>query len=207
MLTFAGYFLLSDSLNTTVTVIATLQNSIVAYDTLELTYLLIVGIAAQGAGMYAFWWVQKRYGLSTKTMFNAVAVGIILLDGWGMIGIWTQNFGFHHTWEVWVCSYHRHPSPELATYDHTGIPNLLRSLRLPLVLVLADHDLRGDAPRQRIPLLQPFQHHGQNLCFYWSDRVLCHHRCNSRWEQLNALLLPVCSKPGQLHLPSLLRRS
>jgi MFS-type transporter involved in bile tolerance (Atg22 family) len=42
-----GYFLLGDSLNTTVTVIATLQNTIVAYNTLELTYLLIVGIAAQ----------------------------------------------------------------------------------------------------------------------------------------------------------------
>lgn len=42
-----GYFLLGDSLNTTVTVISTLQNTIVAYNTLELTYLLIVGIAAQ----------------------------------------------------------------------------------------------------------------------------------------------------------------
>jgi len=72
-----GYFLLGDSLNTTVTVIATLQNSIVSYNTLELTYLIIVGIAAQ-------------------------AVGIIVLDIWGMIGVWTQKFGFHHTWEVWV---------------------------------------------------------------------------------------------------------
>lgn len=35
-------------------------------------------------------------------MFMAVAVGIVLLDGWGMIGIWTQAFGFHKTWEVWV---------------------------------------------------------------------------------------------------------
>ena len=43
----SGYFLLGDSLNTTVTVIATLQNSIVAYNTLQLTYLLIVGIASQ----------------------------------------------------------------------------------------------------------------------------------------------------------------
>lgn len=97
-----GYFLLGDSLNTTVTVIATLQNEIVAYNTLQLTYLLIVGIAAQGVGILAFWFVQKRFQLSTKTMFNAVAVGIILLDGWGMIGIWTQRFGFHHKWEVWV---------------------------------------------------------------------------------------------------------
>lgn len=36
-------------------------------------------------------------------MFNTIAVGIILLDGWGMIGIWTNKFGFHNTWEVWVC--------------------------------------------------------------------------------------------------------
>ncbi|RMJ28026.1 autophagy protein Atg22 [Aspergillus sp. HF37] len=97
-----GYFLLGDSLNTTVTVIATLQNSVVAYNTLQLTYLLIVGIAAQAVGIYTFWSVQQRYKLGTKTMFNAIAVGIILLDGWGMIGIWTQRFGFHHVWEVWL---------------------------------------------------------------------------------------------------------
>jgi hypothetical protein len=45
-------------LNTTVTVIATLQNSIVSYNTLELAYLLIVGIAIQAIGIYAFWWAQ-----------------------------------------------------------------------------------------------------------------------------------------------------
>lgn len=74
-----GYFLLGDSLNTTVTVIATLQNEIVAYDTLELTYLLLVGIAAQAVGIYSFWWIQQRFGYGTKTMFTAVMVGIILL--------------------------------------------------------------------------------------------------------------------------------
>lgn len=51
-----GYFLLGDSLNTTVTVIGTLQNEIVAYNTLQLTYLLIVGIAAQAVGI----WVCSR---------------------------------------------------------------------------------------------------------------------------------------------------
>jgi hypothetical protein len=89
----AGYFLLGDSLNTTVTVIGTLQSEIVAYNTLQLTYLLIVGIAAQAVGIWTFWHVQKRYQLSTKTMFNVVAVGIIVLDGWGMIGNWTDQFG------------------------------------------------------------------------------------------------------------------
>ncbi|KAK0118239.1 hypothetical protein ONS95_012542 [Cadophora gregata] len=97
-----GYFLLGDSLNTTVTVIGTLQNSIVAYNTLELTYVLIVGITAQAIGIYTFWWAQQKWRLSTKTMFNIVAFNIIILDCWGMIGIWTQKFGFHHLWEVWA---------------------------------------------------------------------------------------------------------
>lgn len=98
----AGYFLLGDSLNTTVTVIGTLQNEIVAYNSLQLTYLLIVGIAAQAVGIGAFWRIQKSYGLSTKTMVMVVAICIVLLDGWGMVGIWTQRFGFHNKWEVWV---------------------------------------------------------------------------------------------------------
>ncbi|KAL7948510.1 autophagy-related protein 22-like protein [Trichoderma barbatum] len=98
----AGYFLLGDSLNTTVTVISTLQNQVVSYNTLTLTYLLIVGIVAQGVGIGVFWLIQKKFNLSAKTMFNAVMVSIILLDGWGMIGNWTDKFGFHNEWEVWV---------------------------------------------------------------------------------------------------------
>ena len=94
--------MLSDSLNTTVTVIATLQNSVVSYNTLKLNYLLLVGIAAQLAGIAGFWLVQKRFKLSTKTMFDAVMLGIVLLDGWGMIGIWTHKFGFHHEYEFWL---------------------------------------------------------------------------------------------------------
>jgi MFS-type transporter involved in bile tolerance (Atg22 family) len=35
-------------------------------------------------------------------VFNVVAASIILLDLWGMIGIWTSNFGFHNKWEVWI---------------------------------------------------------------------------------------------------------
>ncbi|KAI8675818.1 Autophagy-related protein [Fusarium keratoplasticum] len=102
LLYLVGYFLLGDSLNTTVTVISTLQNSIVAYNTLQLTYLLIVGIAAQAVGILAFWTIQKRYKFDTKAMFNTIAFCIVLLDGWGMIGIWTNRFGFHNLWEVWV---------------------------------------------------------------------------------------------------------
>lgn len=97
-----GYFLLGDSLNTTVTVVATLQYEVVSYQTLTLTYLYIVGIAAQLIGIYGFWTIQKKFKLSTKVMFDAVMVGILFLDGWGMIGVWTNKFGFHNAWEFWL---------------------------------------------------------------------------------------------------------
>lgn len=73
-----------------------------SYDTLTLTYVLIVGIAAQAVGIYVFWYVQRRFRIGSKAMFNTIAIGIIILDGWGMIGIWTQSFGFHHIWEIWL---------------------------------------------------------------------------------------------------------
>ena len=97
-----GYFLLGDSLNTTVTVIATLQNQVVSYNTLTLTYLLIVGIFTQAVGIGSFWLIQKYFKLSAKTMFNAVMVFIVLLDSWGMVGNWTGRFGFHNKWEIWM---------------------------------------------------------------------------------------------------------
>jgi MFS-type transporter involved in bile tolerance (Atg22 family) len=96
LLYLVGFFILSDSLNTTVSVIGTLQNAITAYSSLTLAYLLIVGIAAQLVGIGGFWMIQKRYRLSTKTMFSVIVVSICILDGWGAIGIWTQRFGFHH---------------------------------------------------------------------------------------------------------------
>lgn len=71
---------MGDSLNTTVTVIATLQNTVVSYDTLTLTYLLLLGIGAQAIGIYGFWWIQQRFWVGTKAMFTAVMIGIILLS-------------------------------------------------------------------------------------------------------------------------------
>ncbi|KAF9466646.1 autophagy-related protein 22-like protein [Collybia nuda] len=108
------YFLMGDVLNTTVTVVGTLQNSVVSYSTLQLTLLLIVGIVSQGLGIYLFWRVQRRYKISTKAMlsFNVFWImvccicsslyGERILTVWGLIGVHTNKFGFKHIWEIWL---------------------------------------------------------------------------------------------------------
>ncbi|KAF8318364.1 MFS general substrate transporter [Clavulina sp. PMI_390] len=114
------YFLLGDVLNTTVTVIGTLQNSLVVYSTLQLTYLLLVGIATQmkgrfliqtssarqlvssGCYFFGFWFVQQRFKIPTKSMLLFNAFWILILTLWGFIGIWSPNFGFKHVWEIWL---------------------------------------------------------------------------------------------------------
>ncbi|KZO91552.1 hypothetical protein CALVIDRAFT_568118 [Calocera viscosa TUFC12733] len=96
------YFLMGDALNTTLTVVGTLQNELVSYSTLQLTYLLIVGIFTQLVGIYAFWSVQKRFKLSTKTMLIFNCIWIIVMALWGLIGVWTPNFGFKNVWEIWA---------------------------------------------------------------------------------------------------------
>lgn len=54
-----GYFFLGDSLNTAVTVISTLQNQVVGYNTLTLTYLLIVNIVAQATASAHSGWLKN----------------------------------------------------------------------------------------------------------------------------------------------------
>ena len=41
------------------------QNSVVTYNTLELTYLLLVGIAAQGVGIYSFCTLVEHFHVCT----------------------------------------------------------------------------------------------------------------------------------------------
>ncbi|KAN0120753.1 Autophagy-related protein 22-like protein, partial [Russula decolorans] len=96
------FFLMGDVLNTTVTVVATLQNSVVSYSTLQLTLLLLVGIITQALGAYLFWLVQKKFSISTKRMLLFNVFWILVLTIWGLIGVHTNKIGYKHVWEVWL---------------------------------------------------------------------------------------------------------
>lgn len=93
---------MGDSLNTTITVVVTLQSEVMKYDFISLNYLNMVGWGAQFFGIYAAWHLQRKYNISSRTMWIAVSFCIVVLDVWGMIGIWNQRIGYHNTWEFWL---------------------------------------------------------------------------------------------------------
>lgn len=96
------YFLLGDALNTTITIVSTLQNQVQNFNSLILAYLLLVSVAAQAAGVYAYWLVQHRYKIGTKTMLNIASAAVVLMTIYGFAGIWSRDIGFHSRWEFWV---------------------------------------------------------------------------------------------------------
>ncbi len=93
---------MSDSFNTTITVVVTLQSEVLEYNMIKLNYLNMVGWGSQFFGVYGYWYLQRKYGLSSKTLWVACSSCIVLLDAWGMVGIWTTKIGFHHPWEFWL---------------------------------------------------------------------------------------------------------
>ena len=107
-------------------------------------------------------------------MFNVIAFSIILLDGWGMIGIWTNQFGFHNAWEVWVSrafqSFAGMPNHSI----YIGIPSILWAVYLPLVQLLPNHDLGSHSPRPRVLVFQPVQHHRQDIIIHRSTCLKRH---------------------------------
>ncbi|KAK0534398.1 hypothetical protein OC842_002661 [Tilletia horrida] len=95
------YFLLSDTLNTAITVISTLQNDAAAFSATVLNELLIVGIVAETVGIFGLWLVQKHYGVSTVNAFRWVIFWIVILMVWGFVGIFTDKLGYHNQIEFW----------------------------------------------------------------------------------------------------------
>ena len=94
--------MLGDAFNTTVIVVQTLQAQVLDFNIIQLAEVNMVALLGQSFGIYTYWKIQQRWGINTKSMLSAVAIGIVALDVWGMIGIWTQKIGYHHRWEFWL---------------------------------------------------------------------------------------------------------
>ncbi|KAH8987572.1 MFS general substrate transporter, partial [Lactarius hatsudake] len=97
-------FPISDGLGTTLTLVAICQNEQFTFSFLQITYLNLVQVVTCAASVVVSWYIQRHWKIDIKMMFLAVCILETLIPVWGMIGIWTDKFGFHNAWEFWVYS-------------------------------------------------------------------------------------------------------
>ncbi|KIM52630.1 hypothetical protein SCLCIDRAFT_1223571 [Scleroderma citrinum Foug A] len=97
-----AFFLLADGLNTTGTLVSICQNAKFNFSFLTSTYLGLSQAVTSTISTLGFWYIQRYWKISTKKMFAATNAVTVLIPLWGMIGIWTNKFGFHNAWEFWA---------------------------------------------------------------------------------------------------------
>ncbi|EJD01666.1 MFS general substrate transporter [Fomitiporia mediterranea MF3/22] len=97
-----AFFLLADGLNTTGTLVSICQNDKFSFSFLEQTYLGLAQAITSTLSTLGFWYIQKYWKIRTKPMFVVTNVVTVFIPLWGMIGIWTEKFGFHNVWEFWA---------------------------------------------------------------------------------------------------------
>ncbi|KAB8291859.1 hypothetical protein EYC80_006641 [Monilinia laxa] len=51
---------------------------------------------------FGFWYIQKYFGLRTKSMFMITNVFSVLIPLYGMVGLWPVKVGYHHVNDFWV---------------------------------------------------------------------------------------------------------
>ncbi|OJJ51539.1 hypothetical protein ASPZODRAFT_88026 [Penicilliopsis zonata CBS 506.65] len=98
---FIAYFLLADGLNTTGTLVSIIQNDFVSFSFLQLTYLGITQAVCSIASTFGFWYIQRYFKFETKTMFLVTNFFSVFIPFWGMVGLWTNKIGYHHSWEFY----------------------------------------------------------------------------------------------------------
>lgn len=99
-----GFFMIGNCFITSLVLIVSIQNKIIKFNAYTVANLLMVSLASQGIGITMFWQIQQRFKLSVKTMFNATMVSVLMVCIWGLVGNWTNHFGFYREWEVWAFS-------------------------------------------------------------------------------------------------------
>ncbi|KAF8551739.1 MFS general substrate transporter [Imleria badia] len=130
-------FLLSDGVNTTGALVSICQNDKVSFSFLQNTYLGLSQAITSTLSTLAFWYIQRYWKISTKKMFAVTNVVSILIPLWGMIGIWTDKFGFHNVWEFWAynvlfglfqASYYAYAQTMMAELSPPGFDNMFFGL-------------------------------------------------------------------------------
>ncbi|KAI5782573.1 autophagy-related protein 22-like protein [Geopyxis carbonaria] len=97
-----AYFLLSDGLNTTGTLVSIVQNQQIEFSFLALTYLGLTQAVCSIASTLGCWYLQRYFKISSKAMFVFTNVFSVVIPVWGMVGLWTDKIGLHNRWEFYA---------------------------------------------------------------------------------------------------------
>ena len=97
-----AFFLLADGLNTTGTLVSIIQNDIVSFSFLEITYLGLCQAACSTFSTFGYWHIQKYFSIKTKSMFVFTNIFSVLIPLYGMLGLWTTDIGYHHVRDFWI---------------------------------------------------------------------------------------------------------
>ncbi|KAI0298886.1 MFS general substrate transporter [Russula brevipes] len=97
-----AYFLFYDGQTTTLTLVQICQNVEFTFSIKYIVYLSLVQEGTSIVGMVSYWHVQRYWKIDSKKMLTATMIAGVTLPLWGMIGIWTDKFGYHNKWEFWA---------------------------------------------------------------------------------------------------------
>lgn len=97
-----AFFMLADGLNTTTTLVSIIQNEVISFSFLQLTYLGLAQAVTSTISTFSFWYIQQYFGIRTKPMFIVTNIFSVLIPLYGVIGLWTDKVGYHHVYDFWV---------------------------------------------------------------------------------------------------------
>ncbi|KAI9650031.1 hypothetical protein NHQ30_000044 [Ciborinia camelliae] len=97
-----AFFMLADGLNTTSTLVSIIQNEVISFSFLQLTFLGLSQAVTSTFSTFAFWYVQQYFGIRTKPMFIITNIFSVLIPLYGMIGLWSDEVGYHHVRDFWI---------------------------------------------------------------------------------------------------------
>ncbi|TVY80823.1 Autophagy-related protein [Lachnellula suecica] len=101
----AAFFLLADGLNTTGSLVSIIQNGIVSFSFLQITYLGLAQAACSITSTFRFRYIQKNFNIKTKTMFNLTNFFSVFIPFYGILGLCTKTVGYHHVRDFWIYNF------------------------------------------------------------------------------------------------------
>lgn len=97
-----AYFMFSDAVNTTNSMITILQGEITSFSAQQVTLLNLASAITSIIGCLAFLYVSKTFKFRTKTTLLVIISLSAVVPIWGCFGIGLDNFGIKKQWELWA---------------------------------------------------------------------------------------------------------